>query len=659
MAELKRETRKSDGMRRIVRTLFEWPWTALGFFVLFFGFLVLIAYVFPPLYEVRALVLVKSGAEKSPLMYLPLGRGPASNLSTSLEDVNSEIAILTSRPVVEEVVDRRRGEGEVEETATGAKAVVEDFQAWCRSIGLLPEVDEREKAILSLQNDLTIEPVPMSNVIEITYTNFSPKAAARTVNFLLDAYLRRHGETHRNPDSLEFFQREAEDIRVRLESVQKQLTDFRVENEGGDLTLKRTLLLQQLVTTEQLRRSLESVSQGEEELISDSTLLENRELSFNREKLLDLKLDLAEKKLYYAPGSAEIQALTNQIEIARKALSDQIARLRTSLARDEADLSTQLQGVERARASFDRLVEQEQRLRANYDTYLAKSEEERITKAMEASQMVSVRVLERAAIPAKPFFPNRFILALLGIIFGIPGAISAALLKGYLYGRVTSVEDVEQELEVPVLASIRRRPWWSFSKKVPVDLVNAARSVLSALGSPGNSSARVVYFASATRREGAATLASAVARVAAAELGGKTALVLLGVPPDAARVTASATARTPDDVVASAKRSPDTPGLDVLDLSEARLVGLAPVFAALRERYDQIFVAGPPLTGRNDGASYVSLADRSVFVVGGSGVHLDIARRALSVLRQQSRDVVGAVLTQRREPVPALIYRWM
>jgi Mrp family chromosome partitioning ATPase len=80
---------------------------------------------------------------------------------------------------------------------------------------------------------------------------------------------------------------------------------------------------------------------------------------------------------------------------------------------------------------------------------------------------------------------------------------------------------------------------------------------------------------------------------------------------------------------------------------------------ALREHYDHVFVAGPPLTGRSDGASYVSLADRAVFVISGSGVHLEVARRALSLLRQHSQDVVGAVLTQRREAVPALIYRWM
>jgi uncharacterized protein involved in exopolysaccharide biosynthesis len=672
MVELKREARRSDGMRRIVRTLFEWPGTALAFFVIFFGFLMLIAYLFPPLYEARALVLVKSGAEKSPLVYLPLGRAPIGNLTTSQEDVNSEVAILSSRPVIEEVVDRRIAAGEGEEPATGARLVLEDFQEWCRSIGLLPVVDDRETSILALQNNISIEPVPVSNVIEISYLTFSPKGAARTINFLLDAYLRRHGETHRNPDSLEFFLREAEDIRLRLETVRNELTQFRVDNDGGDLTLKRSLLLTQLVNTQQMRRTLESVSEGEEELLSDTSLLENRELSTSRERLLDLKLALAERKLSFSEGSTQIEGLTSQIEIARQALADQIARLRSSLARDELDLSAQLKELEPRRSKYDDLVDDEKRLQQNFDTYTAKAEEERVNKAMDASQMISVRVLERAAVPAKPYFPNRLMLAILGIVFGVPGAISAALLKGYLYGRVATVEDVEEELGIDVLASVRRRPWWSFSRKMPVDVVNAARSIQSTLAAPSAASSNwtgassksagsrsnVVYFASATRREGAATLARAVAQITAAERGGKSVLVELGNAPDGAR-TAAVAARAPDAVLASAKRAADAPGLDTLDLSEARLVALAPTFAALRQNYDHIFVSGPPLTGRSDGASYLSLADRSVFVVSGSGVHLEVARRALSLLRQHSRDIVGAVLTQRREAVPALIYRWM
>src|SRR5215203_3643398 len=206
MAELTRDVRRTDGLRRVVRTLFEWPWTALAFFVLFFGFLMLLAYFFPPLYQVRGLVLVKAGAEKSPLSYLPIGQVPMGNLATSMEDVNSEIAILTSRPVIEEVVDARIEAASEEEASVGAKLWLEEFQAWCQGIGLMPVVDEREAAILALQNNLSVEPLPISNVIEITYTSFSPKGAAKTVNFLLDAYVKRHGETHRNADSLAFFQ---------------------------------------------------------------------------------------------------------------------------------------------------------------------------------------------------------------------------------------------------------------------------------------------------------------------------------------------------------------------------------------------------------------------------------------------------------------------
>ncbi|MFN0241784.1 MAG: GumC family protein [Planctomycetota bacterium] len=663
MSETRVESTPSDAARRVVRTLFEWPGTALLFFVLFAGFLMSLAYFFPPLYEVQALVLVKSGTEKAPISFLPQGALPGGAAGTTMEDLNSEIAILTSRPVIEAAVDRRKATSGPEAPAVGLKATFEDFQAYCRRIGLMPEMDEREQAILALQANLGVEPLPLSNVIEITFSSFNPRGAERTVNHVLDAYLEHHGTAHKSPDSAEFFARQASTFGDRLEGVQAELTKFRVDHEGGDLTLKRSLLLAELVKTEQQRRSLESVSQGNEEMLADASLLENRELSATRERLLGLKLALGEKRLLFAESSPEIQGLLGQIRMTRDALAEQMRNLAAILARSESDLRTQLQEVERARATYDRLVEDEARLETSFELYSRKAEEERITRAMQADEMSNVRVLQRATVPAKAFFPDRFLLAVLALLFGIPGAFAAALLRGYLHGRVSSVRDVEHGLKVPVLASVRRRPWWRAAwslgaRKTPPEVQGAARLVYSALElARRDDRAHIVHFSAATQREGAATLAAAVAGISASDHARKTALVLLGTRPDATR--SGTTAQTLGELMATKKSDPERPGVDVYDLSSMRLARVPALYAALRERYERVFVAGLPLAGDSDGGAYATMADRSVFVVGGSGIHVEVARRALELLRRYSRDVAGAVLTQRRDAIPRVIYRWI
>lgn len=637
--------RRRDAQRRLFRTLFQYRWTAIGFFVAFMAFLMVIAYLFPPLYQVRATVLVKPGREKAPLLQVPLSAA-MPNFNPALEDLNSEVEILLSRPVLERTVDRRRAESGPEPPPTSPlKKALDGFVTFCQDIGLLPVLDEREQAILSLGNKLSVEPVPLSNVIEIQYRNWSPRAAARTVNILLDEYVAYHAEVHRTEGAVEFFEAEARRYADELEKVEAELTRFRMENEGGDLTLKRTLLLQELTRQEQMLASLQTVREGEEELLSDDSLLENREVSFNRERLLDLKLQLAEKRLLYNAGAPEIRAVEEQIAAARASLAEVLSRTRAALERSVADLRARLADVESRRAEFEDLQRRRTQIEAAYQRYAQKAEEERVARAMDADQMVGVKVVQRATVPEKPWFPNRFLLALVGLFLGIPGALSAALLRGYFHGRVATVADVEDELQVPVLASIRPLPRRAFRRRLPEEARRAARVVAALLARERGIG--VLHVASATAGEGAAGMAAAIARVAREE-GGRDAL--LAVLPET-RGGGS------DGDPAFADRLGEEDGLPVLDLAGLGLEARRRLLQEARRHHDLVVLAAPPLASSGEGGACAAMADASLFVVRGRGVHFEVARRGLAVLRHLSPRVLGAVLTQRRQPIPGPLYR--
>lgn len=654
--------RRADGVRRVIRTLFERRWTAIGFFVGFFAFLMLIGYLFPPIYKVRGRVLVKSGREKLPVLQVPMAGRMGAQLTTTLEDVNSEIAILTSRPVIADAVDRLLA-SHPEEVDAIEQSTMARFNAWCRSIGLKPELDRRENLILTLQDKLKVAALPLSNAIEIEFKSMSPRFAADAVNGVLDAYLERHGEMHRDAGALEFFQAEAERFHKALEEINAELTRFREENDGGDLTLERTLLLEQLTKSELMLRSLAGLSEGHEEVITDSALLESDQLAFHRQRLLDLQLEYASARLKYAEDSPELRSLRGQIDVARNAMREQIGILKSSLRGTVDDLRQQLRAVESRRAEYEELVRRQQELLSHYETYSKKAEEERINQEMDATRMLSVRVIERAALPPKPWFPNRFLLALVGILLGIPLSITAALLRGYYAGRVSSTADVESELGVPVLASVGRARRVVGRRKAQSSVRDAARLVRGALhraGQDGGTACRVLHVAATGVAEGAEGFASMLATVCAEENAeGRTALVLLGERSGAARLNGKVPPRLDPERLDELTREGPAPGLEVVDLSSVPLRGLDDAFAHLRERYAQIVVAGPPLGGSGDGASYASLADGSLLVLGAQRVHLEVARRALGMLQQHSPAVLGAVLTHRSEPIPRLLYRWI
>lgn len=642
---------RNDSVRQVVRALFAFRFTALWFFVVFFGVLLLIGYFFPPIWQARATILVKAGRELLPQSILPTTMSPVSNIPTTAETVNSEISILTSRPVLEKVVDRLLAEKEKE-----ADNFLTRFQEWCRSVKLLPRIEPRENMILTLGEKIEPEPLPMTNVIEITYASFNGKNAWKTVDYLVDAYLKQRSLVHSNPTALRFFETEVARIRAQLDEVTAKLTAFRVANDGGDLTLKRTLLLQELTSTESQRRALDQLPAGSEELASAS-VADNPTVAESRRRLLDLRLQLATLVQQFGAQAREAEGVRSQIAVALQDLREQLGRLRTVLAAAETQLRTELRAAEARRAEYDALVNEEARLRSAYELYRQKAEEERIWQQMDSDHIVSVRVLERPTLPAKPWFPNAFILALLGIVLGVPGAITAALLRAWLAGRVATVQDVEEKLRVPVLASLARPRLWHGKRRRSAAMGDAARVVLASLERQARlgDAARVVHVAAASRREGAAAFAAALARAAAG--GGRdVALLLLGERPDSLRGGGELDAAA---LLQQGKAVEGARGVVLFDLARSPLAELPQALEQLRESKSLVVVAGTPLCGGGDGARFVGMADVALLVLGAGHVHFEVARRAAELMRREARQFAGAVLTGRPEPVPGLLYRWI
>ena len=92
--------------------------------------------------------------------------------------------------------------------------------------------------------------------------------------------------------------------------------------------------------------------------------------------------------------------------------------------------------------------------RGNYRLYLSKVEESRISEAMDSEKIASVSLMGPARPPRKPVSPKVLLNLLIGIFLGIFGSLTLALFREYLDDRIEKIEDVEKELQLPVLASI-------------------------------------------------------------------------------------------------------------------------------------------------------------------------------------------------------------
>ena len=92
--------------------------------------------------------------------------------------------------------------------------------------------------------------------------------------------------------------------------------------------------------------------------------------------------------------------------------------------------------------------------RENYRLYLTKYEESRISDAMDSEKIASVSLIQPARPPLDPVSPRKMLNIALAILLGAFGGLGLAFFLEYLDDKIEKVEDVEEALGMPVLASL-------------------------------------------------------------------------------------------------------------------------------------------------------------------------------------------------------------
>jgi capsular polysaccharide biosynthesis protein len=90
----------------------------------------------------------------------------------------------------------------------------------------------------------------------------------------------------------------------------------------------------------------------------------------------------------------------------------------------------------------------------NYRAYLARAEEARLSNAMDAEKLASVKVIERAKAPLHPLNAKLGLKMLMAVLFGLIGGLGLAFVREMWSDRFETVDDVESYLGLPVLASV-------------------------------------------------------------------------------------------------------------------------------------------------------------------------------------------------------------
>lgn len=507
---IKQEAQTTISLREFLTVLFKYKYKILITFLATVITVTVGSFLLPPTYEAKSTVMVKFGREYT---YRPEVGDTGSMISfqsiTQEEAINSEIQVLTSRDLIEKVITTLGLENMYPDLVADPSPKISPLKAASRLlkkmyrdlVGAPPQkISPLEKAILQFEKKLSTEGVRKSNVIEVSYQHKDPQIAAAAVNRLVEFFKEKHLQVFSDPKS-SFLEDQLTTSREKLKESENRLQSFKQSYKVFNLDEQRSLLLKQrtdldtsLNTAQNRIRELQqkiSSMKGQMRTVSENVPLYTET---ERYKIIDdakaklLALQLREQELLgkYKENSRLVVNIRKEIQLVRDFLEEQEENLRgkvrtgknvvyqemeMELMKTEAELSSveaKSVAIEHQLNQLDRQIQmldlREKQLRdlkremaaneKNYQTYLAKVEEARISDEMNRKKMANISVIQPAKVPAKPIKPRKMLNILLGVFLGAFGSLGLAFFSEYAAQGLSTPEITERRLGLPVLGTV-------------------------------------------------------------------------------------------------------------------------------------------------------------------------------------------------------------
>ncbi len=457
------------------------------------------SWLWPPSYQAASNVVILRRTYPDLLTMPSCGPGASTLLLNPKEEINSEIEIIRSQPVLERVVKELKLEearsiqdpGITGAIRTVGRSVVQGIQALLKQAGLIRKLSPQETfdtAVIRLRTRLVIEPVIDSRIIWIRYRDPDPVLASKVVNQVVEAYQYQyqHLTININRAASSFYAEQIEKVQKERKGLQAQLLGLRKVSGIVSYSEQSKSLLKKLETYDnaltsgqkeiiRLRAKVDNIQTWRESepnlLIPLPELAQDPQIADLENQLVQLQF--AQKTLLqrYSPKSWRATNVRDQIDKLQGQIRDQVsvllerklAKLRELQAEEQAIEQTikvikeelaQMPAMEMNLTNLEREIDTKQKIlsilmKKYQDSLLAKSTARRLENA---------KVLSLAAVPLKPASPNLPLNLALGLVLSLLTSCSVAFFLEYWDDSLKNPEDVERYLGRTVFASVPEFP---------------------------------------------------------------------------------------------------------------------------------------------------------------------------------------------------------
>jgi uncharacterized protein involved in exopolysaccharide biosynthesis len=469
---------------------------------------------FTDLYESKTSLLVKIGRENADTP-TTVQRGQVLSQGVRVTDTNSEVEMLSSRALVEAVVDRLGPDAfksvlappqswtkypkyYVKKAARGVKNVYKEFLILA---DLKKRLTPREEAIVNVADGIKVEPVRDSDILVLKVGTPSAKLCVDVSNALLDVYLQQRAAARRMPVGFDFFAARLAEASDRLTKAEETRAAVRVRWNLTSALEQRTQYLTELsaIQAEMVRNDAEIAKLKRQRELMVSRLPElpelvrkeqvdaaNPSIQSIKERVTALKLERAKLSSRYLPSSEVMRKIDAEIADVEAALRTepssiletvtaeenpskrafasgieqqviQIAGLETSnraLQEPASRLSERLKDLALGMDALEAAERQYHRAEQDYLAYSKRLEEARMSEALDAQRVTNVAVVAPPETPIAPVYPRKMFLMGIAMAVSLLLGLAAAALVETTEDRLLDERSVSELEEVTYLGTV-------------------------------------------------------------------------------------------------------------------------------------------------------------------------------------------------------------
>ncbi|HNQ89654.1 MAG TPA: polysaccharide biosynthesis tyrosine autokinase [Verrucomicrobiota bacterium] len=652
-------------LRHYWHVVLERRWLVIAAFVSVFVLCLVYLYKAPRVYEASTRVQIDRETDSS----LNLGQAIMSLGAMDQDYLQTQYKNLLSRSLIETVIKKEK--------------LAEDPR-YAKELDIAKEVTD----------DITVAPIRMTRLVEVSVQHTSPQKAANIANTLVNDFIEQNTvlRQKRTLDMLFFLKSQANGLERDVAKAEEEIQNYRMTAKFVSLDANFNLIADSLSTAQAKYAEMKARAQTAQTSFDEldrhikagkplhtfPTIAADAKVSSLQMTIISTERDLAVLLERYKDKHPSVIEARTRLEETQRALdhaTQQVVdtlRAEVALAKAaEENLNANVKEWEQrqmdwnaAKTQYDVLMRKAETSKALFNTVLTKMKE---IELVQKDKPNNIRVIDPAAPPTIPVKPRIALTLILGAVGGLAIAIGLAFFVNYLDDSIKSQDDVETYLHLPFLGYV---PNIKSNSVVERDLQahlhpqsNAAESFRTvraaiALGSKADK-LRVLTVTSTIPSEGKSLVASNVAIVMA-----QTGLKTLLLDSDMRRPSVHKAFQLHSPVGLSAYLTEKTnsidelihttevPNLDVIccgpsPSQPSELLGSRRMMQFMQEisrRYDRVIMDCPPISAVSDPLVLSAMADGVVFVTKFNKIRREHARRTVQRLQDAGIHICGVVL---------------